>query len=126
MKKIYTMLTLAVLAVALGSCDHDVFYSDLIGRWQLVAIIENGHEYDPIRGEYEEYTFYDNGRGMYLNEFGTRVEFWWDEYGRDRVHIRYSDGLNETLYWRVDGNYLELCDTPSFRTGRLFRYAGRR
>lgn len=124
MKKIYTLMMMFTLMVALSSCGDDYYYSDLLGRWQKVSVIENDYEYDLARGEYEEYVFFDNGTGLYQNEYGTRVDFWWDEYGHDRVHIRFSDGIVEDLYYRFEGSYLIMSDTPSFRNGRVFRYAG--
>ncbi len=125
MKKIYSLLTIVTLMVTLTGCGNDYRYSDLLGRWELVSVIENEYEYELERGEYEEYTFYDNGTGIYLNEFGTRVDFYWDEYSR-KVDIRFSDGIIEHLYYEFDRDYLILYDTSSRRNGRVFRYAGGR
>ena len=124
MKKIYTLLTLATLLVAMSSCGHDYYNSDLLGRWEKVSVIENGYEYELERGEYEQYIFYNNGTGIYVNEFGTRVDFYWDEYGYDRVNIRFSDGITEYLYYSFDRGYLILWETASHRNGRVFQYTG--
>ena len=128
MKKIYTLLTLAILFVAMSSCERSIYYysSDLLVRWEKGSVIENGYEYELARGEYEQYIFYDNGTGIYVNEFGTRVDFYWDEYGHDRVNIRFSDGIDEYLYYSFDRGYLILWETASHRNGRVFEYTGGR
>ena len=62
MKKIYALMTLVTLSLALNSCgdDWEYYNSDLLGTWEKVSVIENGREYELLAGEYEEYTFYDN------------------------------------------------------------------
>ena len=127
MKKIYALMTLVSLSLALNSCgdDWEYYNSDLLGTWEKVSVIENGREYDLLAGEYEEYTFYDNGTGVYRNEFGTRVGFDWYERGYRKVEMLFDDGLNEYLYYEFEGNYLILYGDSSRRDGRVFRYAGR-
>ncbi len=127
MKKFYTMLALATMLVALSSCSRDYDYyrhSDLLGRWEKVSVIEDGREYELVRGEYEQYIFYDNGTGWYQNEMGTRVDFYWDERGYDKVEIRFRDGIIEALYYEFDRGDLILWDTPSRLNGRVFQYTG--
>ena len=125
MKKLYTLLTLATLLVAMSSCGDDYYRdSELLGRWQMISVIENGYEYELEIGEYEENTFYRDGTGLYVNEFGTRVDFYWDQRGYDRVEMRFADGINEYLYYEFDRGDLILWDTASRRTGRVFRYYG--
>lgn len=127
MKKIYALMTLATLSLALSSCGDDWEYwnSPLLGHWEKVSVIENGREYDLEIGEYEEYTFYDNGTGVYRNEFGTRVHFDWYERSGHRVEMRFDDGIDEYLYYEFEGDYLLLYENSSRRDGRVFRYAGR-
>ena len=53
MKKLYTLLTLATLLVAMSSCGDDYYRdSELLGRWQMISVIENGYEYELEIGEY--------------------------------------------------------------------------
>lgn len=126
MKKIYSSLILLIMMMAVSSCEINDYDSELLGRWQLVAILDNGYEYEPTAREYEEYTFYRGGSGLYYNDFGVRVDFWWDQHGYDRVDIRYSDGApTEHLYYGFSRGDLVLYDNYSRRTGRIFRYAGR-
>ena len=127
MKKIYALMTLVTLSLALSRCGDEWEYwdSDLIGHWEKVSVIENGREYDLEVGEYEEYTFYDNGTGVYRNEYGTRVRFDWYERSGRWVEMRFDDGLDEYPYYEFEGNYLILYDNSSHRDGRVFRYAGR-
>ena len=128
MKKIYTLLALAILMLVMSSCGDDYYYrsSDLLGRWQKISVIDEGYEYDLVVGEYEEYIFYDDGTGIYQNEMGTRVDFFWDERGYNKVDIRFSDGITEYLYYEFDRGDLILWDTSSRRNGRVFRYSGGR
>ena len=127
MKKIYALMTLVTLSLALSSCGDEWEYwnSDLLGHWEMVSVIENGHEYDLAIGEYEEYTFYDNGTGVYRNEFGTRVRFDWYERSGRRVEMRFDDGITEVFYYEFEGDYLIFYETSSLRNGWVFRYAGR-
>ena len=127
MKKIYALMTLVTLSLALSSCGDDWEYwnSDLVGHWEMVSVIENGQEYALEYGEYEEYTFYDNGTGVYRNEFGTRVRFDWYERGSRKVELRFDDGITEVYYYEFEGDYLIFYETSSRRYGWVFRYAGR-
>ena len=124
MKKVYTILAAAIMMVAFSSCEDDYRFSDLLGRWQLISVIEDGYEYEAESSEYEEYTFYDDGRGAYVNAFGTRVDFWWDERGHNKLDIRFDDGITEYLYYEFDRGDLILYENSSRRDGRVFRYAG--
>ena len=127
MKKIYALMTLVTLSLALSSCgdEWEFWNSDLVGHWEMVSVIENGQEYDLAIGEYEEYTFYDNGTGVYRNEFGTRVRFDWYERSGRRVEMRFDDGITEVFYYEFEGDYLIFYETSSLRNGWVFRYAGR-
>lgn len=127
MKKIYALMTLVTLSLALSSCgdEWEFWNSDLVGHWEMVSVIENGQEYDLTIGEYEEYTFYDNGTGVYRNEFGTRVRFDWYERSGRRVEMRFDDGITEVFYYEFEGDYLIFYETSSLRNGWVFRYAGR-
>lgn len=121
MKRTYILMTLLAVMALLYSCET---HSRLLGRWETVSIIQNGYEYDLARGEYEQYIFYDNGTGLYINEFGTRVDFYWDERSYGKLSMRFSDGIVETPYYEFDGNYLILWDNSMRRDGRVFRYTG--
>lgn len=124
MKKLYCMFALLLLTLSFSSCETER-YSSLLGRWERIAIVINDVEYDIGPGEWECYIFYEDGTGIYRNDYEA-YDFFWDNYGRDRLHIRYSDGKIDDLYYRFDRGDLELSPSINFYNGSIYRYTGRR
>lgn len=123
MKKIYGILLMAVIAVALSGCDENDRYDSLLGRWERVALRIDGYESSIRSGEWEQYIFFEDGTGIYSNDYES-YDLYWDTYNHDRIHIRYSDGMVDDLYYEVHGNTLELSPTTSFRDASIYRYTG--
>ncbi|MBR1882527.1 MAG: hypothetical protein IJ808_05855 [Muribaculaceae bacterium] len=120
MKKLYYLATLAVLMLAVTSCEDDDHYY-ILGHWEKVAVVENGYEYPLDYGEYEEYYFYDDGTGIYWSETGIQTEFFWNTDYNNQLYIRHSDGLTERLYYRMRHGELLLSEDWAFNNYRVFR-----
>ncbi len=124
MKKIYHILSILLLTTVLSGCETGR-YSDLLGRWERIAIVIDNVEYNVRAGEWECYVFYEDGTGIYKNDY-EGFDFYWDDYSHERLHIRYSDGVVDDLYYRFNNGDLELSPTRSFYNGSIYRYTGRR
>ena len=124
MKRIGYYMTALALMLVLSACDEDWFDS-LTGRWELISVVEHGHEY--TTQDYDVYVFDHDGRGYYEDQNGYRYEFWWTDngYGNNRsVRIEYYDGLEDMFYYDFDRGDLLLSYDRSFRSYRVYRSRG--
>lgn len=110
MKKLHTLLLLAVLAVGLCFTSCDDYYGppgatydpDLVGTWELVSV--NGNAVHGYQKNWLE--FYRNGGGTYyyyVNGIPYEMGLSYDvdyNYNRSNLYIYYSDGRAAYMnYW---------------------------
>ena len=127
MKKIYYMLLLAVVSLAMNSCsdwDSPYYIDDLVGSWESEFGQDFYGTYD-IRGyDVVRYDFYSNhtGRYTYYSAYGLDyVDFDWDTHG-NHLNIRYYDGDYESLYYGFDDlGYLILSTDYYFHQYTAYR-----
>lgn len=124
MKKIYNLLLVAVIAMAMTSCDGwDSPYriDDIVGSWESYYGYNGAYEYDLVGIDVVRYDFYANytGRYTYYDPYygPLYVDFDWDTYG-DRLVIRYYDGDYDYLYYGYDSRGFLILSTDS----RFYRY----
>lgn len=130
MKKFYYIMLLAVMSMAMNSCDgwdSPYYVDDIVGSWESYFGSNGYSEYDIVGYDVVYYDFYANhtGRYTYYSRYGlTFVDFNWETRG-DRLFIDYYDGDSEYLYYGFDRNgYLILALDNRFY--RYTAYAPRR
>lgn len=102
------MLVVALAAtVAFTSCETDEDYSYLLrGTWTADYAGDNTGDHPLSEDEVDQYSFYDNGSGLYsyYNDLGqwVGVRFDWRENGSGSVALWYEDGINDVLYYDFD------------------------
>lgn len=118
MKKIFFGLFLAVMALALNSCEDDYFgptIPDFSGDWVLIE-----SKGQPINPKYADiYSFWRNGDGKlsYIDNFGTEIilPFTWDadEY---TIYIRFRNPNYNPMfvYYDYQGRYMYFSESPNF------------
>ena len=123
MKKIFSLLTLAVMSVMLTSCfDNDGPHYDpaFIGPWETVSYVKGNFEYPITPASWHRYVFYRDGTGYYEQD-DLRTQFFWDEIGPDRIEMRHSDGVVERRYWDVVRGELLLSQSYDFYDYYVYR-----
>lgn len=125
MKKIYSIMILALMGVVLSSCNRVEFYdAPFLGTWDAVYYVENGYRDVLYRDEVHSYVFYSDGTGVYrgYDKYGYEYQdrFYWDEGVNGKLYLRYRDGGNQVLFYDFDRRYLLLTEDPSFR--RYYMY----
>lgn len=109
MKKIYYMMLMAMMSVAMVSCDgwdSPYYVDDIVGSWESYYGSNGYYDYDIYGYDVVRYDFYANhtGRYTYYSYYGlSYVDFDWDTYG-NRLSIRYYDGDYEYLYYGYERN----------------------
>lgn len=109
MKKIYYMMLMTMMSVAMVSCDgwdSPYYVDDIVGSWESYYGSNGYYEYDIYGSDVVRYDFYANhtGRYTYYSYYGlSYVDFDWDTYG-NRLSIRYYDGDYEYLYYGYERN----------------------
>jgi hypothetical protein len=111
---------LGLLTLGLTACGDRFFSERYWGTWGLVAVNDGYGEHDILTIDYEEYSFYDNWTGRYQSNSGVYTSFTYDEYSRDHLVLRHSDGLLEDVYYEFDDGYLLMSSDPSFFTYRVY------
>lgn len=115
MRKLYSILVLAVLMLSLNSCDERHRYHDpILGSWEAVSYVEGNYEYNINPQAYHRYSFYEDGTGIYVDDRGYRYDFIWDYGGSYQLRLRYHDGSVDWLYYDFDGRYLLLSTDYDF------------
>lgn len=126
MKKIYTLLAVALMAVALASCDSDADLAyDLDGIWQ--GTIQGNYYYDRYHTSYSDYDteirFYQEGA---FSNGGTGYEIDRDNY-TGRYTRSYFDWKvrNGRIYMSYDDGYdVVIRDFETYRMGGTMRFRG--
>ncbi len=122
------MLMVALAAtVAFTSCEpDDGYYSYVAGTWTAEYAGDRSGEYDLGEYDIDQYSFYDNGTGIYsyYNDYHQWVSlrFGWSDDGRNSLTLWYEDGINDRLYYDFDRyGYLILGHDPSLNTYTGYR-----
>ena len=130
MKKIYYLMLLAFMSMAMTSCDSwdsPYYVEDIVGSWVSYYGHDSYGEYDILGYDVVRYDFYSNytGRYTYYSRYGLDyVNFDWDTRG-DRLFINYYDGDREFLYYGYDRNGDLIMATDShFYNYTAYRPAG--
>ena len=135
MKKIYYMMLMAMMSVAMVSCDgwdSPYYVEDIVGSWESFYGSDGYLEGDILGYDVVRYDFYANHTGRYTYHsysyyayYGlSYVDFDWDTYG-NRLKIRYYDGDYEYLYYGFDrAGYLILSPDSHFYRYTLYRPSG--
>ena len=133
MKKIYYMMIMAMMSVAMVSCDDwdwdsPYYVDDIVGSWESYYGCDGYYEYDILGYDVVRYDFYANHTGRYTyysSYYGLDyVDFDWDTYG-NRLQIRYYDGDYEYLYYGYDrAGYLVLSLDSQFYRYTVYRPSG--
>ena len=109
MKKIYYLMLLAFMSMAMTLCDSwdsPYYVEDIVGSWVSYYGHDGYGEYDILGYDVVRYDFYTNytGRYTYYSHYGlSYVDFDWNTRG-DRLIIHYYDGDVEYLYYGYDRN----------------------
>jgi len=124
LKSIQAALVACVLMLALQGCEshyYDGYYHELLGTWRMTAVGENGYERDYYAGEYEQYTFYEGGTGVYYNEMYGTTYFEWNEVASGHVILYHDDGVIEDFYYNFDfDGYLIVSSSWDMYNYRVF------
>jgi len=131
MKKIYYMMLLASLSMAMASCsgwDSPYHVEDVVGSWVSEYGCDGYGEYDILGYDAVRFEFFSNytGRYTYFDYYGQRWElgFYWETRG-DRLFINYDDGDWENLYYGFDKyGYLILSTDRYFYQYTAYRPGG--
>lgn len=130
MKKLYYIMLLAVMSIAMTSCDgwdSPYYVDDIVGSWESYYGHDGYVEYDIMGYDVVRYDFYANhtGRYTYYSYYGlSYVDFDWDTYG-NRLYIRYYDGDSEYLYYGYDrAGYLIMALDSRFYRYTVYRPSG--
>ena len=122
---------LAVITLALSSCDNDYWYGyhnhEVLGYWEADYAVDGGGSYTLYDNERDAYRFYSDGTGeyYYYDRYGywTRVSLRWEDRGGRRLWVRYSDGApSEYLDYDFDRYGYLLISRDNFDTYRGYRY----
>ncbi|MBR1543979.1 MAG: hypothetical protein IJ626_03700 [Muribaculaceae bacterium] len=119
MRKLIIAFALVTMTLGLNSCLDNYRYP-FYGTWGLVSFVEGDLEYAIADNEYEEFSFFEDGTGMYSDIYG-RERFYWDEISTDRLRLRYmSSGLVEDVYYDYSHNTLFLSGEYNFYAYRVY------
>ena len=110
-----------LLTAVFLSCDPP-YRSQLSGTWESISYVENDREYSIAYGDYERYSFFNDGTGVFTDEYGNRVDYYWDEYGRDQVKFRYFTGETVWAYYDFSRGDLLMTTDSSWRRYTVYRY----
>ena len=111
-KYIFGLFVISLLFVACGE-DPSV-ESSLLGKWELTKI--NDKEIPSVY-EGDFYTFNSDGSGLweFYDNGNIRGErFDWASFNGGYLELTYSDGVEESYYYRFRGEELELSHTAGF------------
>ena len=123
--RLRNLLVVALLGVVALSCDEP-YRSHFYGTWESISFVQNGIEYSIGYGDYETYSFFDDGTGIYTNELGGRMDFYWDEYDYDQLKLRYFNGETVWVYYRFDRGDLLMTRDASWWNYWVYRYTSGR
>lgn len=119
------LLVITMLVMLFQSCREpyrEFYRSELLGSWESISYVDNNREYSIPYGEYEVFSFYDNGTGRFIDEFGHRTDFYWTEYGRSEVEIRYFTGEIVRAFYDFSRGDLLMTTDASWRHYTVYRY----
>ena len=111
MKKIYTMLMMAMMALAFTSCEDEYIADTLEGTWSgnmYISSYWDGRTYDVTR---TEITFdidpfrFTKGSGYWVDYYRGAP---WD-YVANHIDWSVKNGVIY-VYFREDGDWIEICD----------------
>lgn len=130
MKKFYYFAMIALLGVAMSSCDDrrhwdEPYWNFLVGNWESVYGVKGNMSYDLYGTDVVRYEFYNNGYGRYYfyDDFGGYYYYnlEWESYD-DRINIYYEDNTREYLYYDWDDyGYLLLSPDRNFYRYTAYR-----
>ncbi|MBP5498438.1 MAG: hypothetical protein J6X81_03605 [Muribaculaceae bacterium] len=119
MKRLTILLVTAMLAMGMSSCFDNNY--PFLGTWELVSIVEGDNEYEIYNSEREQYSFFDDGTGVYTDIYGSE-DFYWNEQGGGRIHFRFlGSGLTDDLYYETRAGTLYLSGDVSFYNYRVYK-----
>ena len=111
MKKLYTMLMMAMMALAFTSCEDEAIAYDLAGTWGGEMRISTSYDGYVYNSTYTEITF-DKNPYEYAQGTGTWVDYYsnapWDYVAN---HITWEVNNRVIRVWfRNEGTYFEIRD----------------
>jgi hypothetical protein len=114
MKKIYTMLMMAMMALAFTSCEDEAIAYDLEGTWRGEMYISSRYNDRVYNTTYTEVTF-DKNPYEYASGTGTWVDYydgnpgWGTNYVANHITWEVSNRIIR-IWFRNEGTYFEIRD----------------